>query len=204
MWVKRRRQERCFWMDCTDWSIAVMTVLGCVLLLSARHGLLRAVGKVAALEDKIGDNGACGDIGYCAHAWATHGKPSVANAHPHSSGKVHIVHNGIIENYQQLKDALIKKGYVFRSETDTEVVAHLIMKSPRDTTLRRRCIARCGSCVAPMLWLSCTRDHPDTLIAARNSSPVGGGHCAECVCGGVRRGGDCCLYGPWCTPMMVK
>jgi len=88
---------------------------------------VRAVGKVINLENKLSEH-MSGCIGIAHTRWATHGKPSEKNAHPHidCQGTVAVVHNGIIENYRELQEMLMKKGHTFRSETDTEVIAHLI------------------------------------------------------------------------------
>ena len=86
----------------------------------------RCLGKVAVLEESLNRSSLDGKVGIAHTRWATHGKPSVNNAHPHVSGTIAIVHNGIIENYADLKTSLIEHGYVFTSETDTEVFVHLI------------------------------------------------------------------------------
>src|SRR5690554_5326834 len=87
----------------------------------------RAQGKVAEVERKLESDPLRGDLGVAHTRWATHGKPSEANAHPHfSSEDLALVHNGIIENHESLKQQLIKAGYVFTSDTDTEVIAHLV------------------------------------------------------------------------------
>lgn len=89
--------------------------------------LARAVGKVAGLEERLNANPITGSIGVAHTRWATHGGVTESNAHPHvSGGRIAVIHNGIIENYQPIKDELIQKGYEFVSETDTEVAAHLI------------------------------------------------------------------------------
>ena len=93
------------------------------------NGIIREVkceGRVDVLEDNLSKQKIDGNIGIGHVRWATHGVPSTINAHPHSSDKVSVVHNGIIENSTILKKFLIKKGYKFKSQTDTEVIVHLI------------------------------------------------------------------------------
>jgi glucosamine--fructose-6-phosphate aminotransferase (isomerizing) len=100
-----------------------------IAVVQADHGLglCRTVGKVAQLEAKLERQPLAGHLGVAHTRWATHGGVTEANAHPHlSGGRVAVIHNGIIENYQTIKDELVAKGYQFDSETDTEVAAHLV------------------------------------------------------------------------------
>ena len=88
--------------------------------------ILRRVGKVKALDEALEAKPLLGGTGIAHTRWATHGEPSEINAHPHRSGKIAVVHNGIIENYEELRSELQARGYVFQSQTDTEVIAHLV------------------------------------------------------------------------------
>ena len=97
-----------------------------LLTAEARLERLRSAGRVADLEALAARSGFEATIGIAHTRWATHGVPSERNAHPHVSGGLAVVHNGIIENYEAVRDALLAKGYVFESETDTETIAHLI------------------------------------------------------------------------------
>src|SRR5271163_4760649 len=99
----------------------------CTLADSGFH-VRKCVGRVARLEHLLAQHPAGGSLGISHTRWATHGPPSDANAHPHldQSGKLALVHNGVIENHSHLKDKLIAKGHTFVSQTDTEVLAHLV------------------------------------------------------------------------------
>ena len=99
-----------------------------VAIMNHNLKVFKTHGKVSDLEDFIKDGNVTGTIGIAHTRWATHGEPNDLNAHPHysPSEKLAIIHNGIIENYTTLKEALIKRGYQFRSNTDTEVLIHLI------------------------------------------------------------------------------
>ena len=99
-----------------------------VALMNGDLRVFKTKGKVSDLEKATKDADVSGTIGMGHTRWATHGEPNDANAHPHMSlsGKVSIIHNGIIENYATLKEGLEQRGHTFKSETDTEVLAHLI------------------------------------------------------------------------------
>ncbi len=99
---------------------------GVAVLRDGKIEVRRSVGKLANLEKAVAGKVVSGPVGIGHTRWATHGKPSEQNAHPHRSHGCVLVHNGIIENYLPLKQQLQKEGYRFKSETDTEVVAHLI------------------------------------------------------------------------------
>jgi len=134
----------------------------------------RTVGKVQALAERLRREPVRGSLGIAHTRWATHGEPSERNAHPHvSNDSVAVVHNGIIENYRELKEELIAAGYRFESDTDTEVVAHLIDQRMRETgdllAAMQQAVARLTG--AYSLGVIC-RDDPDRLIAARAGSPL--------------------------------
>ncbi|UOG17506.1 glutamine--fructose-6-phosphate transaminase (isomerizing) [Acinetobacter sp. PK01] len=133
----------------------------------------RRVGKVANLEQAVNESLVTGSLGIAHTRWATHGKPTENNAHPHVSGNVAVVHNGIIENYQELKDDLEALGYVFTSQTDTEVVAHLVHDALKSTSSLLEAVQS----VVPQLKGAYAlgiihTDYPDELITVREGSPL--------------------------------
>ncbi|WP_278372261.1 glutamine--fructose-6-phosphate transaminase (isomerizing) [Segatella bryantii] len=135
----------------------------------------KAKGKVSELEHVAADKDIEGTIGIAHTRWATHGQPNATNAHPHvsMSGDLALVHNGIIENYIELKQQLIDKGYEFKSETDTEVLVQLIDYSYRQTeNLLDAVCAALNKVIGAYAIAVIDKNHPDTLIAARKSSPL--------------------------------
>ena len=135
----------------------------------------RQVGKVQALVDAVAVNPEFfdGHIGIAHTRWATHGEPAQRNAHPHVSGKISVVHNGIVENYAELKEALIAKGYVFTSQTDTEVVAHLINDIYKETPNLLEAVRTVipllhGAFALGVVHVDC----PEELITVRLGSPL--------------------------------
>ncbi len=132
----------------------------------------RAQGKVAKLEQKVLKTEKEGVVGIAHTRWATHGKPSVRNAHPHRAGKIHLVHNGIIENYSLLKKELEKKGHVFTSDTDTEVIAHLIEQENKKYDFEHAVIRAAAKLQGAYGIVVMHADEPQKLIALRESSPL--------------------------------
>jgi glucosamine--fructose-6-phosphate aminotransferase (isomerizing) len=133
----------------------------------------RAEGKLANLVNVLKTDDAAGYIGIAHTRWATHGAPTTSNAHPHATGEVALVHNGIIENFKQLRDELSARGRTFESETDTEVVAHLVSEqveaghSPADAV--KAVLPRLRGAFALAIAF---RQFPDFLIGARLGSPL--------------------------------
>jgi glucosamine--fructose-6-phosphate aminotransferase (isomerizing) len=135
---------------------------------------IKAVGKIVALEQKFINSKECKGSPFILHTrWATHGSPTEINAHPHHDckKKIWVVHNGIIENYKELKEKLQKQGHKFVSETDTEVLAHLIEHFFKGTLEEavRQALKKVEGTYA---MLAICIDDPDKIVAARNSSPL--------------------------------
>ncbi|MCR5377370.1 MAG: glutamine--fructose-6-phosphate transaminase (isomerizing) [Fibrobacter sp.] len=146
---------------------------GVALVENGKIDVVRASGKISALEQKLKARSLKGTVGIAHTRWATHGAPTEENAHPHTSydGKISIVHNGIIENYASLKSKLISEGVQFKSETDTEVVAHLIAKYYSGNL--KAAVLKALSKVEGTFGIAviCSEE-PGTLIGARRGSPL--------------------------------
>jgi glutamine---fructose-6-phosphate transaminase (isomerizing) len=133
----------------------------------------RSTGKLRELEKKIAEEQFSGKSGIGHTRWATHGRPSEANAHPHKAGGVVVVHNGIIENYLSLKAALTREGHTFKSETDTEILSHLIQSNlfkglSFEEAVRQALLQVQGSYAVAVLY----EGAKDQVIAARKESPL--------------------------------
>lgn len=135
--------------------------------------VVKASGKISALEDKLKTQKVTGKTGIAHTRWATHGAPTVENAHPHTSydGKISIVHNGIIENYASLKAKLISEGIKFQSETDTEVLAHLIARFYKGD-LKAAVLKALDKVEGTFGLAVICSEEPGTLIGARRGSPL--------------------------------
>ncbi len=146
---------------------------GVALLHEGKVIIRRSQGKLKELERKIAGERFSGHIGIGHTRWATHGKPSEANAHPHKAGGVVVVHNGIIENYLALKGTLMREGHTFKSETDTEILSHLIQSHlfqgvTFEEAVRQALLKVQGSYAIAVLY----EGEKDKLIAARKESPL--------------------------------
>ncbi len=137
----------------------------------------RAEGKLRNLEGRLLQEPLRGHTGIGHTRWATHGRPTERNAHPHMNGKVSVVHNGIIENYRELKEELIAKGYAFESDTDTEAIVHVVTdeldKGATPQEAVRKALARLHGAFALAIIFA---GHDDLMIAARQGSPLAIGH----------------------------
>ncbi len=137
--------------------------------------LLKCEGKVADLEKLLDESTVRGNVGIGHTRWATHGVPSDLNAHPHSdmSGKISLIHNGIIENYNTLREALEKEGVIFSTETDTEVLVQLIGKvyASDSLTFSEAVQSALQDVVGTYGIAAICSDEPETVIGARLGSP---------------------------------
>ena len=147
-----------------------------IALLNDGLKIYKKKGKVADLEESLIGKNLHANAGIGHTRWATHGEPSDRNAHPHSSssGKLAMIHNGIIENYAQLKNELVKKGYLFQSDTDTEVLLNFIedIKKNNHCGLEEAMRIALKRVVGAYVIVMLDEDQPDTLFAARKGSPL--------------------------------
>lgn len=165
------------------------------------HGVMgrrRAEGKLQALDNRLKEEPLAGNTGIGHTRWATHGKPTESNAHPHATDKVAVVHNGIIENFRELREKLIASGHKFASETDTEVVAHLVTdymqkgKSPVDAVGATLKELR-GAFALAFLFTG----QDDLLIGARKGSPLAVGYGQGANKGEMYLGSDAIALSPF-------
>jgi glucosamine--fructose-6-phosphate aminotransferase (isomerizing) len=148
---------------------------GIAVLSAGRLAVEKTAGKIAALEARVDGRLPKGTVGLAHTRWATHGVPNEINAHPHTDcgGTIALVHNGIIENWTTLRDALAKRGHKFRSETDTEVLAHLIEEAYAPTVSLETAVAWALKRVEGTYGIAVisTRE-PEKVVAARHGSPL--------------------------------
>ena len=137
---------------------------------------IKSEGRVDNLEKNLPINGMLGFVGIGHVRWATHGAPNTVNAHPHSSENVSIVHNGIIENSSILKKNLIKKGCVFKSQTDTEVIVHLITENLKENNLNDSIIKTLKQLKGSFALAIIFKDQQDLIVGARRGSPLAVGY----------------------------
>ena len=137
---------------------------------------VKCEGRVESLEKNLSKNKLQGTLGIGHVRWATHGVPSEINAHPHSSDNVSIVHNGIIENSTILKKFLIKKGHQFKSQTDTEVIVHLITEYLKKNDLKKSILKVLKKLHGSFALGIIFKDHPDLIVGARRGSPLAVGY----------------------------
>jgi len=135
---------------------------------------IKATGKVANLENKIGGKDIIGTVGIAHTRWATHGKPCDKNSHPHCDCKknIYLVHNGIVENYQELKNDLIKKGHKFSSETDTEIIVHLIEEFNKKLDFKNSVLETLKMLRGTYGLAIINKKEPNKIIVARLGSPL--------------------------------
>ncbi|VTX80461.1 glutamine--fructose-6-phosphate transaminase (isomerizing) [Haemophilus haemolyticus] len=146
-----------------------------VAVVNENHELqrVRCLGKVKALDEAVSKKPLIGGTGIAHTRWATHGEPSETNAHPHVSGTFAVVHNGIIENHEELRELLKSRGYVFLSQTDTEVIAHLVEWEMRSTDSLLEAVKKAVKQLTGAYGMVVMDSrHPEHLVAARSGSPL--------------------------------
>ena len=170
---------------------------GVATLESGRIARRRAAGKLRNLETLLAQAPLSGTVGVGHTRWATHGRASEANAHPHANARVAVVHNGIIENFRELREALVARGHRFESETDTEVVAHLVA----DEIASGRAPAEAVAAALPQLRGAFAlaflfAGEEDLLIGARRGSPLAVGWGEAAAAGEIYLGSDALALAP--------
>ena len=146
-----------------------------VAVVNEHHELqrVRCLGKVKALDEAVSEKSLIGGTGIAHTRWATHGEPSEINAHPHASGTFAVVHNGIIENHEELRELLKSRGYVFLSQTDTEVIAHLVEWEMRSTDSLLEAVKKAVKQLTGAYGMVVMDSrHPEHLVSARSGSPL--------------------------------
>ncbi|EGT75848.1 glutamine--fructose-6-phosphate transaminase (isomerizing) [Haemophilus haemolyticus] len=146
-----------------------------VAVVNEHHELqrVRCLGKVKALDEAVSEKPLIGGTGIAHTRWATHGEPSETNAHPHASGTFAVVHNGIIENHEELRELLKSRGYIFLSQTDTEVIAHLVEWEMRSTDSLLEAVQKSVKQLTGAYGMVVMDSrHPEHLVAARSGSPL--------------------------------
>ena len=146
-----------------------------VAVVNENHELqrVRCLGKVKALDEAVSEKPLIGGTGIAHTRWATHGEPSETNAHPHVSGTFAVVHNGIIENHEELRALLKSRGYVFLSQTDTEVIAHLVEWEMRSTDSLLEAVKKAVKQLTGAYGMVVMDSrYPEHLVAARSGSPL--------------------------------
>ncbi len=147
-----------------------------VALMNNRLNIYKKAGKVSDLKQSVEGENLAGTLGMGHTRWATHGEPSDRNSHPHTSGdsRLAIIHNGIIENYSSLKETLLSRGHAFKSDTDTEVLIHLIEDIQFQTGLDIKEAVRIAldKVIGAYAIVIMDKDNPEELIAARKGSPM--------------------------------
>ena len=149
---------------------------GIATLLDGKINEVKCEGRVKALENNISKIKMLGTVGIGHVRWATHGVPSTLNAHPHSSESVSVVHNGIIENSTLLKKFLVEKGHKFKSQTDTEVIVHLITEYLKKNDLKNSILKMLKKLHGSFALGIIFKDQPDLIVGARRGSPLAVGY----------------------------
>ncbi|MFA5350189.1 MAG: glutamine--fructose-6-phosphate transaminase (isomerizing) [Candidatus Omnitrophota bacterium] len=149
---------------------------GMAVIMPVKNNLLirKSPGKISALDKLLQSKPLKGSLGIAHTRWATHGAPTQANAHPHADcdNEIALVHNGIIENYETLKNQLLKEGHLFASQTDTEVIVHLIEKFYKDISLEDAVCKALKLVIGSFAIAVISRREPGKLIGARSGSPL--------------------------------